>query len=117
MSSPFQQLLSEFERIDGRAMEQTGAVIALAAIALCLAAWVVRHRDPKLSFSHALGHSVFTGITFPVVTLAFVWVASLVAKAWTSGMVFKLALPIFASLVAIRIVARVRRARHEPSLT
>lgn len=117
MSSPFQQLLSEFERIDGRAWEQTGVVVALASVALCIAAWVVRHRDPRLSFADALGHSLFTGITFPIVTLAAVWIASLVAKVWASGTVFKLAMPIFASLVAIRIVARVLRGLFPTSRT
>jgi small-conductance mechanosensitive channel len=117
MSSPFQQFLSEFERIDGRAWEQFGGVAALAAIALCVAAWVVRHRDPTLSFSQALGHSLTTGITFPTLTLALVWVAALVAKTWTTGMVFKLALPIFASLVVIRIVARVLRGLFPKSGT
>jgi small-conductance mechanosensitive channel len=117
MSSPFQQLMSEFERVDTRAWEQLGVIALLAAIGLLVAAAVVRYRNKNTGFGQALWHSLFTGITFPVVTLALVWIAALVAKAWTSGVVFKLAIPIFASLSIIRGVARILRNLFPKSST
>jgi small-conductance mechanosensitive channel len=117
MSSPFQQLMSEFERVDTRAWEQLGVIALLAAIGLLIAAAVVRYRNKNTGFGQALWHSLFTGITFPVVTLALVWIAALVAKAWTSGVVFKLAIPIFASLSIIRGVARILRNLFPKSST
>ncbi|TAG72200.1 MAG: mechanosensitive ion channel protein [Burkholderiales bacterium] len=109
MSSPFQQLISEFERVDGRAWEQFAAVILLAGVALLCAAFIVHRRNRRLGFLRSISHSMWLGISFPALALTFVWLASVAAKAWTSGMVFKLALPIFGSLAAIRVVARVLR--------
>jgi small-conductance mechanosensitive channel len=117
MSSPFQQLITEFERVDTRAWEQLAVVAAMVATGLVIAAAVVRYRNRNTSFTQSLWHSLFTGITFPVVTLALVWVASLIAKAWTSGVVFKLAIPIFGSLSIIRIVARILRNLFPRSAT
>jgi small-conductance mechanosensitive channel len=109
MSSPFQQLISEFERVDGRAWEQFGAVILIAGVALLCAALIFHRRNRGLGFLSSISHSMWLGIGFPALALTFVWLASVAAKAWTSGMVFKLALPIFGSLAAIRVVARVLR--------
>jgi small-conductance mechanosensitive channel len=117
MSSPFQQLVTEFERVDARAWEQLCVIAALVAMGLLVAAAVVRYRNKNTGFGNAVWHSLFTGITFPVVTLALAWIASLVAKSWTSGVVFKLAIPIFGSLSIIRIVARILRNLFPNSAT
>lgn len=109
MSSPFQQLVSEFQAVNGRAWEQSAVVMLLAGAALLAAAFILKRRNRGLSLLSALSHSLFVGISFPVIALSFIWVTYAVAKAWASGSVFKLALPIFASLVAIRAVARVLR--------
>jgi small-conductance mechanosensitive channel len=109
MSSPFQSLLDEFEVFDATDVEHLAVILVAMLIGAAAGYWVARRRAPHEARGQIASRALFVGVTFPLVTCAV-----LLAIRWTSygaaaGVVPKLALSIFASLLIIRIVARTLR--------
>ena len=109
MASPFQQLLDEFDVIDRSDIEHMGAVLIAMAAGAGVAMLLSRRRAPELTPKQALLQALLVGITFPLVTGALLWLFRLTPYGANAGMMPKLAVPIFASLTAIRAVARLMR--------
>jgi small-conductance mechanosensitive channel len=103
---------------DGRELEQLaadllrpGVVAELAILAGCLvASWIVvrliRGND-RPAVSVWFGNRIFDGVLFPVLALAFAYAARVALAAAVRPGIFKVAIPILLSLVAIRLSARV----------
>jgi small-conductance mechanosensitive channel len=90
------------------------AFIELGVLAACLlAAWIVvrlvggSHRDPE---SVWFGRRIVDGVLFPILALAFGFVAKLLLHGVIKPAIFKIAVPILFSLVVIRLSVRVLRA-------
>ncbi|MCZ2407296.1 MAG: mechanosensitive ion channel [Burkholderiales bacterium] len=83
----------------------------LAALALCglLAAGLVAllRRGAKNPNSILLGRSVVDGALFPLLLLAFAYVARTVVQQWAPLAVFVVAIPVLVALAAIRMGAKV----------
>ena len=109
MASPFQQLLDEFDVIDRSDFEHMGVVLIAMAVGTVVAMLVSQRRAPELTPNQALVRALVVGITFPLVTCALLWLFRLTPYGRNAGMMPKLAVPIFASLMVIRAVARVLR--------
>ena len=109
MASPFQQLLDEFDVIDRSDIEHMGVVLIAMAAGAGVAMLLSRRRAPELTPKQALLQALLVGITFPLVTGALLWLFRLTPYGMNAGMMPKLAVPIFASLMVIRAVARVLR--------
>jgi small-conductance mechanosensitive channel len=103
---------------DGRELDQLaadllrpGVVVELAILAGCLvASWIVvrliRGND-RPAVSVWFGNRIFDGVLFPVLALAFAYAARVALAGVVRPGVFKVAIPILLSLVAIRLSARV----------
>ena len=109
MSSPFQQLLNEFDVIDRSDVEHVGVVLIAMLAGAVVGAMVSRRRAPELSPSQALARALLVGVTFPMVACLLLWLFRFTPYGAHAGMMPKLAVPIFASLTVIRAVARVLR--------
>ena len=109
MISPFQQLLDEFDVIDRSDVEHMAVVLIAMAVGTVVAMLVSQRRAPELTPNQALVRALVVGITFPLVTCALLWLFRLTPYGRNAGMMPKLAVPIFASLMVIRAVARVLR--------
>ena len=101
-------------------LEQPGAYVALLLIGLaCPVAWgvvrLMRGPEPRPGSIWFGGH-VGNGVLFPALWLGLVWLARLAClRLHLPLAVFKLAVPILLSLVAIRFVVRVMRAAFPAS--
>ena len=88
-------------------------LIELASLLVCVGlAWVVVaglrrgfHQEGHRSI--LFGHRVIDGALFPIVLLAFGYVARTLLIKWVPLAVFKVAIPVLVSLVVIRIGAKV----------
>ena len=109
MASPFQQLLDEFDVIDRSDVEHVGVVLVAMLVGALIGAWVSRRNAPTLTQREALTRALLVGVTFPLVTCVLLWLFRLTPYGVNTGMMPKLAVPIFASLTVIRAVARVLR--------
>lgn len=113
MTSPFQQLLTEFEDIDRADIEHIAVVLVAMVMGVLAGVWASRRRerDPQARKPGigAWKHALWYGLTFPLVTCALLVVFRLTAYGAASGMLPKLAVPVFASLTVVRAVARVLR--------
>ena len=96
------------------ALSQRGVMWEMAALALCLLlAWVVVSALRRaLSVqpeddSVLLGRSVVDGVAFPLLLLAFTYIARAVVVKVTPLVLFKLAVPAVLSLAAIRVGVKV----------
>jgi small-conductance mechanosensitive channel len=116
MSSPFQQLLDELSRFDANALQQLSVVAIAIAIGATLGYFVARRRDPNVSRAHAAKRALLYGLSFPLATCALVWLYRVLPIAGANpGAIIKLAIPVFASLTAIRAVARLLRSMFPAS--
>ena len=89
-----------------------GAAAELVVLAVCLiAAWSVvrlmRGRAVPDSDSVWFGRNLVDGVLFPVLALLFAFAAKLALESTIKPAVFKVAIPILVSLVAIRLTVRV----------
>ncbi len=113
MTSPFQQLLTEFEDIDRADIEHIAVVLVAMVIGVLAGVWASRRRerDPQARKPGigAWKHALWYGLTFPLVTCVLLVVFRLTTYGAASGMLPKLAVPVFASLTVVRAVARVLR--------
>ena len=88
-------------------------LIELASLLVCVGlAWVVvaglrRGFHHEGNRSILFGHRVIDGALFPIVLLAFGYVARTMLIKWVPLAVFKVAIPVLVSLVVIRIGAKV----------
>lgn len=113
MQSPFQQLLDEFDVFDRADIEHIVVVLAAMVLGALAGVWVSRRRerDPAArkpgigAWRHALSY----GLTFPLLTCLLLVAFRFTAYGAASGMLPKLAVPVFASLTVVRAVARVLR--------
>jgi small-conductance mechanosensitive channel len=96
------------------ALGQPSSLIELAVVAGCLAlAWALVRlvRGPRApEGSIWFGRRIVDGVLFPVVALALVYAARLVAESWVPLAVFRVAVPVLLSLVLIRMSVRVLSA-------
>lgn len=100
-------------------LTSVNALLELLVLALCLAlAWLavrlMRGRQAPEG-SIWFGDRVIDGVLFPVMALGFVMLAARLMAAWVPPAVFKLAVPILISLLAIRVTVRVLRAAFPAS--
>ena len=109
MLTPFQEILKEFEVIDGSDVQHLLIVLFAMAIGLFVGTRVAHRRDPALNQSKALWRAVIVGIAFPLVTGAMLMALRLTPYGATTGALPKFAVRVFASLVVIRLIARVLR--------
>jgi small-conductance mechanosensitive channel len=109
MSSPFQQLLAEFEVFDQADVEHIAWVLLAMGVGMAFGLWVSRRRAPESVAARALTRTLLVGVSFPLVTCVLLWVFRFTPYGAQTGMLTKLAVPIFASLTVIRAVARVLR--------
>ena len=86
-----------------------GVVLIAMAVGAGVGMLLSRRRARELTPKQALLRALFVGITFPLVTGALLWLFRLTPYGMNAGMMPKLAVPIFASLMVIRAVARVLR--------
>ncbi|MET0382899.1 MAG: mechanosensitive ion channel domain-containing protein [Burkholderiaceae bacterium] len=103
-----------------RELAQPGAYIALLLVALAfpvawIVPWLIRGRAPRHG-SILFGRNIFDGVLFPALWLGLVWLA----RSYCLGhrlplAVFRLAIPILLSLLAIRMTARVMRVAFPKS--
>jgi small-conductance mechanosensitive channel len=116
MSSPFQQLLDELARTDAHAIQQLTVVAIAIVIGAATGYLVARRRDPSVSRAHSAKRALIYGVSFPLATCALVWLYRVLPFGGANaGAIVKLAIPIFASLTAIRAVARVLRSMFPAS--
>ncbi len=101
------------EELDELAVDLTrpGAAAELGILVVCLlAAWIVvrllRGRSAPAD-SVWFGRSLVDGVLFPVLALAFAYVARVALESTIKPAVFKVAIPILVSLVVIRLTVRV----------
>jgi small-conductance mechanosensitive channel len=92
-------------------LARPGALAELAILAGCLFAawivvWLIRGRERPVA-SVWFGNRVVDGVLFPVLALAFAYVARVALAGLLRPAVFKLAIPILISLVLIRLSVRV----------
>ncbi len=95
-------------------LSQPKSLISLGVLAACLLlAWatvrVLRGRTQP-SASVWFGDHIFDGVLFPATALVIAYVARLTLDGTVSAAVFKLAIPMLISLLAIRLTVRVLRA-------
>ena len=109
MLTPFQQILKELEFIDGSDVEHVLIVLLAMAIGVFVGTLVARSRDSALTQPQAWWRAVSIGIAFPLVTGAILMALRLTPYGATTGALPKFALRVFASLVVIRLIARVLR--------
>ena len=109
MLTPFQEILKEIELIDGSDVEHIFIVLAAIAIGLLVGTFFSRRRRPALIGSEALWRAAFIGIAFPLVTYAILVALRLTPYGAATGALPKFAVRVFASLVVIRLIARVLR--------
>ncbi len=116
MNSPFQQLLDELARFDAHASQQIALLAATIVLGIIVGFLVARRRKPGVSRKHALAQALLYGVSFPLVTCALLWLCRVLPIGGAStGAILKMAVPVFASLTAIRAVARVLRAMFPAS--
>ena len=109
MATPFQEILKELEVIDGSDVEHIFIVLAAMAIGVVVGTFVSRRREPSLTGRKALWRALIIGIAFPLVTYAILVALRLTPYGAATGALPKFALRVFASLVVIRLIARVLR--------
>jgi small-conductance mechanosensitive channel len=101
------------------ALGQPSSLVELAVVAGCLAlAWALVRlvRGPHApDGSIWFGRRIVDGVLFPVVALALVYAARLVAESWVPLAVFRVAVPVLLSLVLIRMSVRVLSAAFPDS--
>ena len=110
MVTPFEEILKEFEVVDGSDVEHIFIVLAAMLIGVAVGTFVSRRREPSLTGSEALWRAVIIGIAFPLVTYAILVALRLTPYGAATGALPKFALRVFASLVVIRLIARVLRS-------
>jgi small-conductance mechanosensitive channel len=103
----------------GRSLLTPAALTELAIFVACLGlAWLVVRllRGPEpVRGSIWFGRSIVDGVLFPVLALVLALVARRLLADWLPIAVFRLAVPILVSLVAIRLTVRVLRAAFPES--
>ena len=108
-----QNFLNFFEGIGGAA---AGLEILVLAVCLFLAFGVCRILSQgRTTDSVLFGRNTFDGLMFPVLSLILLYLASYVVARFQPIVVLKLALPIFVSLTAIRLLVRVLSASFPAS--
>lgn len=106
-------ILNFFEGIGGGAV---GLEILVLAVCLVLAFGVCRILSRgRAADSVLFGRNTFDGLLFPVLSLILLYMASYVVARFQPIVVLKLALPIFVSLTAIRLLVRVLSASFPAS--
>ena len=99
-----------------QALWQPTALIEAAVLGVCmliawgLAAWLQRKAEPVSPRSVLFGRRVVDGALFPLLLLAFGYLARAVLAQWVPLAFFRLALPVLVSLSAIRFGAKVLQA-------
>lgn len=93
-----------------RDLAQPGVALELVVLAGCLAlafaiSWAVGRRQPKDSIW--FGRAIFDGVLFPLLALAFTWMARRIVDDYQVVPVLRIAVPVLVSLVGIRFLARV----------
>ena len=109
MLTPFQEIVKELEAIDGSDVEHIFIVLIAMAVGLMVGTFVSRRREPTLTSSQALWRAAFIGIAFPLATYAILVALRLTPYGAATGALPKFAVRVFASLVVIRLIARVLR--------
>ena len=107
MLTPFQEILKEFEVVDGSDVEHICIVLMAMAVGVVAGTLVSRRRERALTGSQALWRAVIVGIAFPLVTCAILVALRLTPYGGATGALPKFAVLVFASLVVIRLIARV----------
>ena len=104
----------DIHELDQLALDLTrpGAAAELGVLVVCLlAAWLVarllRGRSPPQPQSVLFGQRVVDGLLFPMLALAFAYIARTALEATIKPAVFRVAIPILVSLVVIRLTVRV----------
>jgi small-conductance mechanosensitive channel len=110
MATPFQEILKELEVIDGRDVEHIAIVLVAMAIGLLVGTFVSRRREPALTGLEALWRAAVIGIAFPLVTYLVLIALRLTPYGAATGALPRFAVRVFASLVVIRLIARVLRS-------
>lgn len=110
MVTPFQEILKELDVIDGSDVEHIFIVLAAMAIGVMVGTFVSRRREPSLTGRQALWRAVIIGIAFPLVTYAILVALRLTPYGAATGALPRFAVRVFASLVVIRLIARVLRS-------
>jgi len=100
------ELLGELTRAS--VLKELGALVVCIGLAW-LIAWQLR-RMLDIDGSVLFGRRVLDGVLFPVLALLFALLARELLRGVTRPVLFKLAVPILVSLVAIRLTARVLAA-------
>ena len=109
MTSPFQQLIAEFDEFDRVDAGHVLIVVGAMTLGALVGAWVSRRRAPALSRGQAWRRALTFGVTFPLVTCVALFLFRLTAYGASTGMLPKLSVTVFASLTVIRAVARLLR--------
>jgi small-conductance mechanosensitive channel len=109
MTSPFQDLLREFESFDGADIEHIALVLVAMAAGALVGTYVSQRRQPDLTSRQALWRATFIGITYPLVTYVILFALLLTPYGAATGALPKFAARVFASLVVIRLIARILR--------
>ena len=84
MSSPFQQLLAEFEEIDRADFRHVAVVLLAMAIGMLVGVWASRRREldhTRGSPALVRGNTLWYGLTFPLVTCLLLVLFRLTATA------------------------------------
>ena len=115
MLTPFQEILKEFEVVYGSDVEHIFIVLMAMAVGVVAGTLVSRRRDRALTGSQALWRAVIVGIAFPLVTCAILVALRLTPYGEATGALPKFAVLVFASLVVIRLIARVLRSLFDRS--
>ena len=94
------------------ALTQIGVLNGLGVLALCLGlAWAAVRltRGPRAAAPDSVlfGKRIVDGLLFPVIALAFAFIAKLLLESTVKVAVFKVAVPMLISLVVIRLTVRV----------
>ncbi len=110
MATPFQEILKELEVIDASDVEHIAIVLVAMAIGLLVGTFVSRRREPALTGSEALWRAAVIGIAFPLVTYLVLIALRLTPYGAATGALPRFAVRVFASLVVIRLIARVLRS-------
>ncbi len=101
------------------ALGKPGVVLEAAALVVCIGvAWLIARsyrRNPNRERSAWTSQHALSGVLFPVLSLVLVLILRWLMRDSVPGVLMQIALPILASLVMIRVVARGLRAAFPAS--